>query len=232
MKKIYGYKEQDVIGLAQLIKDKGNRSLSQVFESYAIKSNKAKGTVRNLYYAMAKLSNQDSEFCNKYLGGQKLCVEKIVEFGLTDENELIRKVLIGKKEGRSVRSVIMEMAGGDGKIALRYQNKYRNAVKFKPDMVTKIISEIKGDEELLYSNNKSKHQNLKNSAVAKMIEKITRDIDCAISNSNFELQKENQSLKEKVSFLEEENKRLNALLNGSKTALKIFHHVPDQSLLS
>lgn len=237
MEKIYGYKESDIIGLAELIKGKGNKSLSQVFESYALKSKKAKGTVRNLYYAIAKLSNNDQEFCDKYLNGKALHVDKIVEFDKTDEEQLLKKVLMGKKEGRSVRSVIMEMARGDGKVALRYQNKYRNVVKNRPNLVSKIIAEIKGDEELIYSERLNTNQiyKTKRVSVENLIAKLRSEIDTIIIKSTYKTQKENEFLKERVSNLEKENARLSKILfkeNCSKTALKSLNRTDGKSLIN
>ena len=54
MEGIYGYKEKDVIGLAKFIDERKGQSLSKTFESYAVISGKAKGTVRNLYYGILK----------------------------------------------------------------------------------------------------------------------------------------------------------------------------------
>ncbi|MBQ8197756.1 MAG: hypothetical protein IJX16_03260 [Clostridia bacterium] len=237
MEKIYGVKESDIVGLIEFIKDKGNKPLSQVFESYAIKSKKAKGTVRNLYYAIAKLSNKDQEFCDKYLNGKALHVESIVEFEKTDETELIKKVLLGKKEGRSVRSVIMEMANGDGKLALRYQNKYRNAVKFRPKLVSQIIAEIKGDEQLLCGQglNSNRACTVKNIAVENILAKIRGELESIIFKATYKTSKENEFLKARVVSLEKENAQLNKLLYGenrSKTALKILHHTDGKSLMN
>jgi hypothetical protein len=135
MEKIYGYKEKDVLGLAQFIKNRGNASLSSVFEKYGLASGKAKGTVRNLYYALAKVSRQDDEFCKKYLNGKSLSVNQIVEFSSDEEQSLIDSILLERAQGKSVRSIIMNMANGDSRLALRYQNKYRNALKNKPNRI-------------------------------------------------------------------------------------------------
>ncbi|MBQ3219486.1 MAG: hypothetical protein IJB32_02710 [Clostridia bacterium] len=237
MEKIYGYKEKDVMNFAEFIKNRGNESLSETFEKYAIKSKKAKGTVRNLYYALAKRSNKDQEFCEKYLGGKPISVGSIIEFDSKDEKELITKVLLGKKEGRSVRSVIMEMAGGDGKTALRYQNKYRNAVKNKPQMVSKIIAEIKGDEELLLARTVQKVKNYKENshALELALIKIKSEINSLMQKETLKTRKENEYLKERISALEEENLRLNNILYGSsnpKAVLKLLNRDNGKSLLS
>ena len=142
MEKMYGYKEKDVVGLAQFLCGRENQPLSRTFEEYASVSKKAKGTVRNLYYALAKLSQTDKQFCDKYLSGKSLTVNKIVEFSDCEERQLIKKILLAKSKGLSVRSEIMRLSGGDGKIALRLQNKYRNAVKNKPELIEKVKNDL------------------------------------------------------------------------------------------
>lgn len=237
MEKIYGYKEKDILGLAEFIKNRGNSSLSDTFEKYSALSGKAKGTVRNLYYALAKLSAKDKEFCNKYLNGKSIIVSSILEFEPEDERELIKKILLGKKDGRSARSVIMELAHGDGKLALRYQNKFRNAIKTKSKLVMEIIAEIKGEESLLLSGG------VKKSAFsASCIQdfdaafiKIKRQINEMLAKTTFRLRKENEYLKDKINILEEQNTRLNQMLFGEKspkTALRILNRSGDKVLLS
>ncbi len=135
MEKIYGYKEKDVKGLAEFIKSRKNGTLSGAFSEYAIKAGKAQGTVRNLYYAVAKKSIVDDEFCQKYLDGKPLSVSKIESFDENEERKLVSDILKEKLKGRSVRSVILEMAEGDYKKALRYQNKFRNATRANPELI-------------------------------------------------------------------------------------------------
>ncbi len=237
MEKIYGYKEKDVIGLAEFIKGRGNSSLSNTFEKYALLSGKAKGTVRNLYYALAKLSAKDKEFCDKYLDGLPISVSNITEFEPQDEKELIKKILLGKKEGRSARSVIMELAHGDGKLALRFQNKFRNAVRTKSDLVSQIIAEIKGEESLL-NNGVKKDDRLHEFCTSELelfLTKIKKQIVDIIVKNTLKLRKENDYLKEKLGSLEEENAKLNDILFGQKThrtALKILSHSGEKRLLS
>ena len=79
MEKIYGYKQDDVVLLAEYLKNRRGGSLSKVFYEYGKMHNKATGTVRNLYYALAKKSAEDEQFCNKYFDGVPLKVSKIVD---------------------------------------------------------------------------------------------------------------------------------------------------------
>lgn len=218
MNKIYGYKEQDVLGLAEFLKERKNRSLTQTFEMYSLKSGKAKGTVRNLYYALAKHSNTDKEFCDKYLDGKPLSVSRIENFSETEEKELIKKVLTGRKDGRSARSVIMDLAGGDGKTALRYQNKFRNAIKNKPKMIDEVMSEldIKYDKPL---DQKSENSCI-NLVSDVQFRRIKTEINGLVERIALKTKRENQRLKERVVVLERENLRLSTLLYSSGKSQK------------
>lgn len=221
MKNMYGYKEKDVIGLAELLKTRQNKPLSSVFEEYGLKSGKAKGTVRNLYYALAKISRTDKEFCNKYLGGVPLSVGKIVEFNKCEEKNLIKKILIAKESGLSVRSVIMQLAGGDAKTALRFQNKYRNAVKNNPELVNGIIKELCAEG----IDVKSVVQNKQTEIIPEQqFEKIKNEINGLVGRIALKTQKENEFLKTRITALEKENLKLYNFVYGnvSPDALKYF----------
>jgi predicted negative regulator of RcsB-dependent stress response len=69
------------------IKEEKNQNLSKTFEKFAIISKKAKGTIRNMYYAMTKLSKTDLEFTSKYLNGTPLSVAKVKEFTKEEEDK-------------------------------------------------------------------------------------------------------------------------------------------------
>jgi len=131
MEKIYGFKQRDIVALLDFLGKREGEPLSRVFSAFAEKSGKSKGTVRNMYYAIARKSREDAEFADKYLGGKPFEVQKVAEFNDVEERDLVKKVLEGKRKGKSVRAVIATMSGGDEKLALRYQNKYRNIIKNK-----------------------------------------------------------------------------------------------------
>ena len=210
MEKIYGYKEKDVIGLAEFLKDRGAESLSSTFTKYALINGKAKGTVRNLYYALAKRSNVDKEFCDKYLDGKPLAINNIAEFDADEEKELVRQILVERQSGKSVRSVIMRLSNGDAKLALRYQNKFRNLLKNKPDLIAEVVGEIKreGKGEILIDLDKS----TKSPITEQQFNRLKAEIDALIGRISSSLKKENQYLKERIGILETENLRLTALL--------------------
>ena len=235
MDKLYGYKEKDVIGLAQYIKERGSQSLSQTFSDYARDSGKAKGTVRNLYYALAKQTNMDKELCEKYFEGKPLSVSKIVVFDGEDERELIKKVLIGKQNGKSVRSVIMELANGNGKLALRYQNKFRNALKSNRALFEQVAKEINVDVSSLLSPKKSKDISTTSEISNKIYNKLQDYIMDVVEKSVVKLVKENQFLREKNQRLERDNLKLNRLFCPSsdpKNILKMICEKHNGSMLN
>ena len=232
MKEMYGYKEKDVIGLAQALRARGNASLSKVFATYGEMNGKAKGTVRNLYYALAKVSRTDKEFCDKYLDGKPLSVGKIVEFRECEEKALIKKILLAQWEGRSVRGSIMELTDGDAKKALRYQNKFRNAIKHKPELIDEIVKELRAEGKDVTVNKTEKVSDMISSA---QFEKLKGEINGLVSRIALKTKKENEFLKERIAVLEKENLKLYNLLYGSATpenALKYFRRGGEQNILN
>ena len=193
MQKIYGYKESDVLGLIEYINKGEHRTLSQAFEDYAKISGKSKGTVRNLYYALAKTSREDGEFRKKYLGDKPVKVNPIVCFDKQEENKLVEDIEGLVAKGRSVRSAIIELSGGDPKLALRYQNKYRNAVK-KSRVENNVL--FKGDNERLFNLSDMQLKRLKG------------EINGLVERIAFGVRKENQKLHSRIVMLERENARL------------------------
>lgn len=232
MGKIYGYKEKDVIGLAEFLKNRGGESLSSTFTKYALINGKAKGTIRNLYYALAKRSNVDKEFCDKYLNGKPIAINSIVEFDALEERELVKTILAQRQEGKSVRSVILDLAKGDAKVALRYQNKFRNLVKTKPNLIADILGEINagGKEKSVEERQKT----LVSPITEHQFNRLKAEIDALISRISAKLKRENQYLKERIGFLENENLKLSALLYGKEkpTAKEYFKLPKEQEFIN
>lgn len=224
MNKIYGYKTEDVALLAQYIKNRGNASLTSIFNEYASNHGKAKGTVRNLYYALAKKSVEDGEFCQKYLAGEPIKVSKIVEFDEKEERQLIKSILLAQNKGKSVRSFIMELSNGHSKTALRYQNKYRNAIKNKPQLLQSIIKELEQENEGFCANNINKTLSNRKENDEK-IQRLKHDIDLLVEKIAIDIRKENQLLKERVVSLEKENLRLLKLVYGNSGRNFLLPHI-------
>ncbi len=219
MEKIYGYKEKDVIQLAKFINGRKDKTLTKTFNEFAVEHGKSKGTVRNLYYALAKLSNKDQEFCDKYLNGQPIFVSEVENFSKEQEKELVKKVLLLKHQGKSVRNAINLLANGDAKLALRYQNKYRNFIKTKREELNLLIEEIKRENGVTIELETIKTQEYFNEF---QLKRLKAEINGLVSRISQDLQKENQMLKERINFLQSENLKLNRLLYGTNTPIEYF----------
>lgn len=148
MGKINGYTEEEAKDLVEYIKagkQKG-KTLSYLFASYGLQRGRAKGSVRNYYYALMKNENQDERIV-KLLDGSQLKVEKIREFSEEETDEAIRSILAEKSKGMSVRRAIFNLSAGDDKLTLRLQNKYRNVLKKEPARIARLAEELGLKEE-------------------------------------------------------------------------------------
>ena len=150
MTKINGYTEEEAKSLVEYIKDgrEKGKTLTYLFESYGIKRGRAKGSVRNYYYALMKNKDKDERIV-KLLDGTSLSVEKIKEFTEEETDEVLRSILQEKSKGMSVRRAIFNLSKGDDKLMLRLQNKYRNTLKKEPRRIAKIASELGLREEAI-----------------------------------------------------------------------------------
>lgn len=143
MNKINGYTEEEAKSLVEYIKEgkKKGKTLTWLFESYGLERGRAKGSVRNYYYALMKNEKQDERIV-KLLDGSSLSVEKIREFTEEETDEALRSILAEKSKGLSVRRAIFNLSGGDDKLMLRLQNKYRNTLKKQPERLAALATEM------------------------------------------------------------------------------------------
>ena len=148
MNKINGYTEEEAKNLVEFIKEgrQKGKTLTYLFETYGLQNGRAKGSVRNYYYALMKNEKQDERIV-KLLDGSELSVEKIREFTPEETDEVLRNILAEKSKGLSVRRAIFNLAGGDDKLMLRLQNKYRNTLKKEPERIAEIATELGLNEE-------------------------------------------------------------------------------------
>ena len=141
MNKINGYTEDEARAFVQYIYAgrRAGRTLSALFDGYAKKSGRAKGSVRNYYYAL--LRSTDNKEVRKLLRGTGLKAEPIRAFSDEETDKLLRSILTEKSKGISVRRAVLNLAGGDDKLMLRYQNKYRNVLTKQPDRMQQLMRE-------------------------------------------------------------------------------------------
>lgn len=146
MNKINGYTEEEAKNLVSYITagKRDGKTLSGLFASFAQKTGRAKGSVRNYYYAL--LRSTGDKRVRDILRGTQLKAEKIMPFSEEETDRIIKEILISRSKGISVRKAVLNLAGGDDKLMLRYQNKYRNVVSKQPERIERLMREcgIKG----------------------------------------------------------------------------------------
>ena len=189
MNKINGYTQEEATGLIEYIYAGRNagRTLSYLFETYGREHNRAKGSVRNYYYAFLK--KRDDIRVRAILEGKELKAGEIKPFTEEETDEMLKKVLLEKSKGLSVRRAIMNLAGGDDKLMLRIQNKYRNVLKKQPERMMRVAQEAGIPEEKSF-----------------LQRKLEREIDALYSRLALDLRKENAQLKEELEKLRNQTK--------------------------
>lgn len=189
MNKINGYTEEEATGLIEYIYEGKNagKTLTYLFETYGREHNRAKGSVRNYYYAFLKKRNDLR--VKAILEGKELSAGEIKPFTEEETEEMLRKVLLEKSKGLSVRRAIMNVAGGDEKLTLRIQNKYRNLSKKQPERIMQAAQKAGIPQEKSF-----------------LQRKLEREIDALYSRLAVDLRKENAELREELEKLRNNQK--------------------------
>ena len=189
MNKINGYTHEEATGLIEYIYAGRNagKTLSYLFETYGKEHNRAKGSVRNYYYAFLK--KRDDLRVRAILAGKELKAGEIKPFTEEETDEMLKNVLLEKSKGLSVRRAIMNLAGGDDKLMLRIQNKYRNVQKKQPERLMRVAQEAGIPEEKSF-----------------LQRKLEREIDALYSRLALDLRRENEQLKEELEKLRNDQK--------------------------
>lgn len=184
MNKINGYTEEEATGLIEYIYTGKNagKTLSYLFETYGKEHSRAKGSVRNYYYALLK--KRDDERVGRILEGKDLHAGRIRPFTEAETEDMLRKVLTEKSKGYSVRRAIINVSNGDERLMLRMQNKYRNLLKKQPERIAKAAKEAGIPEEKTF-----------------LQRKLEREIDALYSRLAIDLRKENERLKAELEKL-------------------------------
>ena len=210
MNKINGYTEEEAKNLVEYIKEgkRKGKTLTYLFETYGMHNGRAKGSVRNYYYALMKNEKGDERIV-KLLNGSELSVEKIREFTDEETDDAIRSILAEKSKGLSVRRAIFNLANGDDKLMLRLQNKYRNTLKKEPMRIANIAKEM-GLTEEHFSSRVSKKQ----SSVPTLPDKdflqrrLEKEINALYDRLAQALKAENERLREENARLKAENQKV------------------------
>ena len=203
MNKINGYTEDEAKRLVDYMKEgrSSGKTLTKLFASYGAENGRARGSVRNYYYALMKNRKGDERIV-KLLDGSSLRVEEIREFTEEETERALKSILQEKSKGLSVRRAICNLSGGDDKLMLRLQNKYRNVLKKEPEKLEKIAEGLGLSEEerkkLLNAGRKPREKQPKDflqrrleSEINALYDRLTQ----ALKEENEKLREENEKLK-------------------------------------
>ncbi len=108
--------------------------LKAVFERIASQTGRRPNSIRNYYYAQVR------ERC----GGQPRAA-RFVPFTEDEVEKLLFAVLRDRAQGRSVRSCLQRLSGGNHSLMLRYQNKYRSVIKTRPELVSRVVDRLRAE---------------------------------------------------------------------------------------
>ena len=189
MNKINGYTEEEAKSLVEYIwaGKQAGKTLTYLFETYGAQHGRAKGSVRNYYYALMKNPKKDERVV-KLLDGKQLSVEQIREFA-------------EKSKGISVRRAISNIAKGDDKLMLRLQNKYRNILKKQPERIDAIASEMGLGKDTDRNFLQRRLENEINALYDRLTQSLKEE-NARLSAENSRLKRENEALRRRSTFRE------------------------------
>lgn len=129
-------KEEEQILWEEIAKTAGSgQALKSAFDAVALKTGRKAGSIRNFYYISVKNGAAPKDLPVKR-------ALPFVPFKQEELHELVRSVLIGRTQGKSVRACVSELSRGDRTLALRYQNKYRSILKTRPEYIRCVMDEL------------------------------------------------------------------------------------------
>ena len=141
--KIQGWGIAEIKKLMDMIANKGDASLLEVFDRHSRIFNRNSYSVRNFYYKLLKLYETDGKVAR--LLDENGIKNSTTSFHFNEnDTEQLMKILL-RNEGLSVRGVCRKLARGDKKLMIRYQNKYRNTLKHNSQLVEKILTELRAE---------------------------------------------------------------------------------------
>lgn len=196
--------EQDAITLISMASEakRQNQNLTGVFSEFARLKNLSSNSVRNYYYKTVKESKSSNILREKLGITDELKPIFIEEFSRAEERALLYSVIKGVSLGSSVRSCIVKLAGGREKLALRYQNKYRNLIKSNSPLIDEISQLVKRDIGFVVDVKAPKI--LPNDRYKRLEKEINAMLDKILKS----VSTENAELKQKNKRLEKENVKL------------------------
>lgn len=106
------------------------RPLREVFDAAAFKTGRKPNSIRNYYYACSRMEE----------GARR---EHFTPFNDDEAESLAEAILTARAEGQSVRACVMRLSGGDQRLMLRFQNKYRAMLKSRPEVIARVMTRLR-----------------------------------------------------------------------------------------
>lgn len=130
-----GWQKQEIELLEKRVGEasQSGESLRSVFEQVASQLGRKPNSIRNFYYA--QLREHEGE-----AGPRALPFET---FAPDEVEALVRSVLTARAQGMSVRACVRRLSDGDKTRMLRYQNKYRSTVRTRPELVERVMAQLR-----------------------------------------------------------------------------------------
>lgn len=137
----------------EVVKAKGNKlPIIRAFEAVAQKTGLKPTTIRNYYYRY--LHTQDRKSPSE-AGMAKDGIQDSGDIGRpfteAETKELMRVMLTAQAKGESVRGCASRLSGGDKRVLIRLQNKYRSIIAREPEYVMSILEELKSESAACYN---------------------------------------------------------------------------------
>ena len=199
MKNFNELKTKELINSVKTAKDKGE-SLVKTFFEFSKKYGYSQGSVRNHYYKVVKTTPKSGDVYSKLGLSDSLKPAFIKEFTRAEEKDLLYQIAKGIVNGKSVRKTVYELSNQSDKLALRYQNKFRNLVKNNSPLLSEVsnIIELETGVKVSFKKSGKTEKYLKlESEINKMLERLIKDIS-----------DENRRLKRDATKLKNENDKL------------------------
>lgn len=130
--------------------------VKRVFEHFAARTGRKVNSVRNYYYTEQKRRQP----------GHKA---SFVPFDEPELERMLEAMVRGRAQGRSVRSIALELSGGDERGMLRFQNKYRSLMKRDPGRI------LEKERELLHGET-PKEGETRQMQSARLVQRFMRNI--------------------------------------------------------
>ena len=181
-----------------------NQTLLSGFITFAKNYGYSVGSVRNHYYKIVKNTKKGCDLYKKLGLSDRLKPAFIKEFTLAEEKELLYLIAKGVAQGKSVRKTLLEISCGSEKLALRYQNKFRNLVRNNSPLIALAIKKVEeetGVKVFFQKRKKSIEQKLIESKINQMLQDIINGVNeknRLLQLEKSKLEKENALLKKVV----------------------------------